>query len=228
MNTIAVAIDGPSGAGKSTIARAAAKALGFVYVDTGAMYRTIGLAVSRQGIAIGEPEKVLPLLSDSLRIELAYDDEGVQHVLLCGEDVSSLIRTPEMSMYASFVSAIPEVRAFLLETQRGMARTNNVIMDGRDIGTVILPDARVKIFLTASAQARAQRRLLELQEKGETVTFEEVLSDMVQRDKQDAERAAAPLRQAEDAVLLDTSDLTLEQSIDAVLELIRAAGEENK
>ena len=228
MNTIAVAIDGPSGAGKSTIARAAAKALGFVYVDTGAMYRTIGLAVSRQGIAIGEPEKVLPLLSDSLRIELAYDDEGVQHVLLCGEDVSSLIRTPEMSMYASFVSAIPEVRAFLLETQRGMARTQNVIMDGRDIGTVILPDARVKIFLTASAQARAQRRLLELQEKGETVTFEEVLSDMVQRDKQDAERAAAPLRQAEDAVLLDTSDLTLEQSIDAVLELIRAAGEENK
>ena len=228
MNTIAVAIDGPSGAGKSTIARAAAKTLGFVYVDTGAMYRTIGLAVSRQGIAIGEPEKVLPLLSDSLRIELAYDDEGVQHVLLCGEDVSSLIRTPEMSMYASFVSAIPEVRAFLLETQRGMARTQNVIMDGRDIGTVILPDARVKIFLTASAQARAQRRLLELQEKGETVTFEEVLSDMVQRDKQDAERAAAPLRQAEDAVLLDTSDLTLEQSIDAVLELIRAAGEENK
>lgn len=228
MNTIAVAIDGPSGAGKSTIARAAAKALGFVYVDTGAMYRTIGLAVSRQGIAIGEPEKVLPLLSDSLRIELAYDDEGVQHVLLCGEDVSALIRTPEMSMYASFVSAIPEVRAFLLETQRGMARTQNVIMDGRDIGTVILPDARVKIFLTASAQARAQRRLLELQEKGETVTFEEVLSDMVQRDKQDAERAAAPLRQAEDAVLLDTSDLTLEQSIDAVLELIRAAGEENK
>ena len=228
MNTIAVAIDGPSGAGKSTIARAAAKALGFVYVDTGAIYRTIGLAVSRQGIAIGEPEKVLPLLSDSLRIELAYDDEGVQHVLLCGEDVSSLIRTPEMSMYASFVSAIPEVRAFLLETQRGMARTQNVIMDGRDIGTVILPDARVKIFLTASAQARAQRRLLELQEKGETVTFEEVLSDMVQRDKQDAERAAAPLRQAEDAVLLDTSDLTLEQSIDAVLELIRAAGEENK
>lgn len=227
MNTIAVAIDGPSGAGKSTIARAAAKALGFVYVDTGAMYRTIGLAVSRQGIAIGEPEKVLPLLSDGLRIELAYDDEGVQHVLLCGEDVSSLIRTPEMSMYASFVSAIPEVRAFLLETQRGMARTNNVIMDGRDIGTVILPDARVKIFLTASAQARAQRRLLELQEKGETVTFEEVLSDMVQRDKQDAERAAAPLRQAEDAVLLDTSDLTLEQSIDAVLELIRAAGKES-
>ena len=227
MNTIAVAIDGPSGAGKSTIARAAAKALGFVYVDTGAMYRTIGLAVSRQGIAIGEPEKVLPLLSDSLRIELAYDDEGVQHVLLCGEDVSSLIRTPEMSMYASFVSAIPEVRAFLLETQRGMARTQNVIMDGRDIGTVILPDARVKIFLTASAQARAQRRLLELQEKGETVTFEEVLSDMVQRDKQDAERAAAPLRQAEDAVLLDTSDLTLEQSIDAVLELIRAAGKES-
>ena len=228
MNTIAVAIDGPSGAGKSTIARAAAKALGFVYVDTGAMYRTIGLAVSRQGIAIGEPEKVLPMLTDSLRIELSYDAEGVQHVLLCGEDVSALIRTPEMSMYASFVSAIPEVRAFLLEAQRGMARTHNVIMDGRDIGTVILPDARVKIFLTASAQARAQRRLIELQEKGETVTFEEVLSDMQQRDRQDAERAAAPLRQAEDAVLLDTSELTLEQSIDAVLALIRTAGEEKK
>ena len=228
MNTIAVAIDGPSGAGKSTIARAAAKALGFVYVDTGAMYRTIGLAVSRQGIAIGEPEKVLPMLTDSLRIELSYDTEGVQHVLLCGEDVSPLIRTPEMSMYASFVSAIPEVRAFLLEAQRGMARTHNVIMDGRDIGTVILPDARVKIFLTASAQARAQRRLIELREKGEDVTFDEVLSDMEQRDRQDAERAAAPLRQAEDAVLLDTSELTLEQSIDAVLALIRTAGEEKK
>lgn len=228
MNHIAVAIDGPSGAGKSTIARAAAKAMGFVYVDTGAMYRTIGLAVSRRGISIGEPEKVLPMLDENVTIGLAYDDAGVQHVLLNGEDVSSLIRTPEISMYASFVSAIPEVRAFLLDTQRNLARTTSVIMDGRDIGTVILPDARVKIFLTASAEARAKRRLLELQEKGEDVTYEAVLSDMIQRDKQDSERAAAPLRQAEDAVLVDTSELTLEQSIDAVLQQIRAAVEEEK
>lgn len=228
MNHIAVAIDGPSGAGKSTIARAAAKAMGFVYVDTGAMYRTIGLAVSRQGIAIGEPDKVLPILNENLAIGLTYDDAGVQHVLLNEEDVSSQIRTPEMSMYASFVSAIPEVRAFLLDTQRNLARTTSVIMDGRDIGTVILPDARVKIFLTASAEARAKRRLLELQEKGEDVTYEAVLADMIQRDKQDSERAAAPLKQAEDAVLVDTSELTLEQSIDAVLDLIRAAVEENR
>lgn len=226
MNSVAVAIDGPSGAGKSTIARAAAKALGFVYVDTGAMYRAIGLAVSRQGIAIGEPEKVLPMLGEALRIGLTYDDSGTQHVLLNGEDVSSQIRTPEMSMYASFVSAIPEVRAFLLDAQRSMARTANVIMDGRDIGTVILPNAKVKIFLTASAEARAKRRLLELQEKGEKVVFDDVLADMIQRDKQDSERAAAPLKQAEDAVLVDTSELTLEQSIDAVLNLIRAAVED--
>ena len=227
MNTIAVAIDGPSGAGKSTIARAAAAAMGFVYVDTGAMYRAIGLAVSRQGIVIGEPEKVLPMLNEQLRIGLTYDDAGVQHVLLNGEDVSSHIRTPEISMYASFVSAIPEVRAFLLDTQRNLAKTTNVIMDGRDIGTVILPDAQVKIFLTASAQARAERRLKELQEKGETVTFDEVLSDMLQRDKQDSERATAQLRQAEDAVLVDTSDLTLEQSIESILQHIRTAVEEN-
>lgn len=219
MKPISVAIDGPSGAGKSTIARAAAKTRGFIYVDTGAMYRTIGLAAARAGVKIGEDDKVIPLL-DGMEVGLAYDDEGVQHVLLNGEDVSDLIRTPEASMYASFVSAIPAVRAFLLETQRGMARTNSVVMDGRDIGTVILPDAPVKIFLTASPEKRAERRLLELQEKGQNVTFEDVLADMIQRDKQDSERASAPLRQAEDAVLVDTSDLTLEQSIQAVLDLI--------
>ncbi|MDO4174088.1 MAG: (d)CMP kinase [Eubacteriales bacterium] len=222
MKSIAVAIDGPSGAGKSTIARAVAGRLGFVYVDTGAMYRTIGLAVCRAGVLLGETEKIPAVLDDGLKVSLKYE-AGTQHVLLNGEDVSSLIRTPEISKYASFVSAVPAVRAFLLDTQREMAKTHNVIMDGRDIGTVILPDAAVKIFLTASAQARARRRFLELQEKGETVTFDEVLADMVQRDHDDMARAAAPLRQAEDAILVDTSELTLEQSMEAVEDIIRRA-----
>lgn len=222
MKSIAVAIDGPSGAGKSTIARAAAGHLGFIYVDTGAMYRTIGLAVCRAGVQLGETEKIQPVLDAGLEVSLKYED-GVQHVLLNGEDVSGLIRTPEMSKYASFVSAVPAVRAFLLDTQREMARTHRVIMDGRDIGTVILPDAEVKIFLTASSEARARRRFIELQEKGEQVTFEEVLSDMIQRDHDDTARATAPLRQAEDAVLVDTSDLTLEQSMEAVEGVIRRA-----
>lgn len=219
----AVAIDGPSGAGKSTIARAAAGHLGFVYVDTGAMYRTIGLAACRAGVTLGDNEAVLPIL-ETIEVGLTYEN-GEQRVLLNGEDVSGLIRTPEMSKYASFVSAIPEVRAFLLETQRGMAEKHNVIMDGRDIGTVILPNAQVKIFLTASAEARAQRRCLELREKGEQVTLEEVLADMIQRDHNDSTRAAAPLKQAEDAVLVDTSALTLEESIEAVEKIIRAAAE---
>lgn len=225
MNAIAVAIDGPSGAGKSTIARAAAGHLGFVYVDTGAMYRAIGLAVFRAGVPLGEPDKILPVLEAGLKVSLKYED-GIQHVLLNGEDVSGLIRTPEMSKYASFVSAVPEVRSFLLEAQREMARTHSVIMDGRDIGTVILPDARVKIFLTASAEARAARRYLELRQKGEQVTQEEVLADMVQRDHDDETRAAAPLRRAVDAVLVDTSELTLEQSIETVEAVIRRALEE--
>lgn len=225
MRTIAVAIDGPSGAGKSTIARAAAGRLGFVYVDTGAMYRTIGLAVCRAGVQLGDTAGILPVLNGGLDVSLKYED-GVQHVLLNGEDVSGLIRTPEMSKYASFVSAVPQVRAFLLDAQRDMAKKHNVIMDGRDIGTVILPDAEVKIFLTASAEARAKRRCLELEEKGENVTLEEVLADMIQRDKNDSTRAAAPLKQAEDAVLVDTSELTLEQSMDAVEAVIRRALEE--
>ena len=219
MKTIAVAIDGPSGAGKSTIARAAAGRLGFVYVDTGAMYRTIGLAVCRAGVKLGDTDGILPVLESGLQVQLRYAD-SVQHVLLNGEDVSDLIRTPEMSKYASFVSAVPQVRAFLLDTQREMAKKTNVIMDGRDIGTVILPDAQVKIFLTASAEARAKRRCLELQQKGEQVTLEAVLADMIQRDRDDSTRAAAPLRQAEDAVLVDTSELTLEQSIEAVISVI--------
>lgn len=222
MKPIAVAIDGPSGAGKSTIARATAGHLGFVYVDTGAMYRTIGLAVCRAGVALGDVSAILPVLRAKLEVCLNYKN-GIQHVLLNGEDVSEQIRTPEMSKYASFVSAVPEVRAFLLDTQRHIAQTSSVIMDGRDIGTVILPDAQVKIFLTASPEARACRRCLELQQRGETVTFDAVLSDMLQRDHDDSTRAAAPLRQAEDAVLVDTSELTLEQSIEAVEEIVRRA-----
>lgn len=225
MKAIAVAIDGPSGAGKSTIARAAAQHLGFVYVDTGAMYRTIGLAAYRAGIELKNNDAVIPLLSE-ITVGLRYEN-GEQRVLLNEEDVSDKIRTPEMSKYASFVSAIPQVRAFLLDTQRNMAKKYNVIMDGRDIGTVILPDAQVKIFLTASAEARAQRRYLELQQKGENTTLEEVLADMIRRDHDDSTRAEAPLKQADDAVRIDTSELTLEQSIKAVEDMIRRGMGEN-
>ena len=219
MKQFAVAIDGPSGAGKSTIAKAVAAKLAIVYVDTGALYRTIGLAVQRRGISMDDNAGILSVLPE-IRVELTYRD-GSQCVLLDGEDVSGLIRTPEISMYASKVSALPAVRAFLLDLQRDMARTHSVVMDGRDIGTVILPDAEVKIFLTASDEKRAERRWLELREKGEEVTVEDVLSDMRRRDAQDSSRAAAPLRQAEDAVLVDTSALTLEESIQAVLDVIR-------
>lgn len=214
----AVAIDGPSGAGKSTIAKAVAAKLSIVYVDTGALYRTIGLAVQRRGISMEDAAGILSVLPQ-IRVELVYRG-GSQRVLLDGEDVSGLIRTPEISMYASKVSALPAVRAFLLDLQREMAREHSVVMDGRDIGTVILPDAEVKIFLTASDEKRAERRWHELCEKGEQVTVEDVLSDMRRRDAQDSTRAAAPLRQAEDAVLVDTSTLSLEESIQAVLDVI--------
>lgn len=218
MEYISVAIDGPSGAGKSTVARAAAARLGFVYVDTGAMYRSIGLAVCRRGIDENDTAGILGTLP-GLQIALQYE-EGTQHVLLNGEDVSDAIRTPQIAQYASKVSAVPEVRKFLLDMQRDMAKKNHIIMDGRDIGTVILPDAPVKIFLTASAACRAERRFKELQEKGQQVTFDGVLADIVRRDLQDSSRPVAPLKQADDAVLLDTSELTLEQSIDAVLQII--------
>lgn len=221
---IAVAIDGPAGAGKSTIARAAAKQLGFIYVDTGALYRTIGLAAYRRGIAGTDTEKIIRMLSQ-ITVGLQHQ-EGVQSVLLNGEDVSSDIRTPQISIYASQVSAIPEVRAYLLDLQRQMAQKQSVIMDGRDIGTIILPHAQVKIFLTASVQARAERRCAELREKGEQVTVQEVLADIQTRDEKDCSRSAAPLRQAEDAVCVDTSALTLEQSIAAVLQVIRSVLEE--
>ena len=219
MEYISVAIDGPSGAGKSTVARAVAARMGYVYVDTGAMYRAIGLAVYRRGIT-GEDTAGIIASLPTVDISLAYQD-GMQHVLLNGEDVSEAIRTPEIAQYASKVSAVPEVRRFLLDVQRDMAKNSNILMDGRDIGTVILPDAPVKIFLTASEKTRAERRYRELKEKGQQVTLEGVLADIQARDRQDTTRAVAPLRQADDAVLLDTSALDLEQSIAAVLRIIR-------
>lgn len=214
-----VAIDGPSGAGKSTIARAAAARFGFIYVDTGAIYRTVGLAAARAGLPLGAEQDVLRLLPE-LDIRFGYGEDGAQHMYLNGEDVSGLIRTPEISMRASEVSAMPEVRAYLLDMQRRMAESQSVIMDGRDIGTVVLPGADLKIFLTASAEKRAERRYRELLDKGETVCLEQVLADMIERDRNDSSRSAAPLRKSEDAVEVDTSELTLEESIDMVCGLI--------
>ena len=215
---ISVAIDGPAGAGKSTIAKHAAKNTGFIYVDTGAIYRTISLFMLRQGFTPEDADQIAEALPQA-RVELKFID-GTQHVLLCGEDVSEAIRTPEVSMATSKMSAIPAVRAYLLDLQKDMAKHYNVIMDGRDIGTVVLPDAQIKLFLTASAEERAKRRFIELQEKQTETTFEEVLRDIQQRDYQDSHREVAPLKPAEDAETLDTSDLTLEESIDAVTKRI--------
>ena len=220
MSTIRVAIDGPSGAGKSTLARAAAAALGFLYVDTGAIYRTVGLSARDENVDPGDEPAVAAMLP-SLRVELRYDEAGRQRMLLNGRDVSEEIRLPEISRYASAVSALPVVRAYLMETQRELARKHSVIMDGRDIGTVVLPDAEVKVFLTASAQARAERRCRELEERGTPQPFEEVLRDIEDRDFRDTHREAAPLRRAEDAALLDTSALDFRQSLEALLEIIR-------
>lgn len=216
---ISIAIDGPSGAGKSTISRKAAEKFGFIYVDTGAIYRTIGLATKIRGVSLDDTAAVVALLP-TLEIELKYNDAGEQHMYLDGNDVSRDIRLPEVSMLASKVSAIPEVRAFLVDMQRGMAEKYDVIMDGRDIGTVILPNADLKIFLTADVRDRARRRYEELRAKGMEKPFDEVLAEMEQRDEQDTQRAAAPLKAAEDAVLLDTSGNTLEESIDEVCRLI--------
>lgn len=215
-----VAVDGPSGAGKSTLAKAAATQLGIVYVDTGAIYRSIGYYVYCKGIDPKDAAAVIAVLPE-MEIQMCYGEDGVQHMILNGEDVSQQIRLPEMSMYASAVSAIPEVRAFLLEMQRQMARSTSVIMDGRDIGTVVLPQADVKIFLTAAAEVRALRRMKELEQRGTPQAFEEVLQQIEKRDWDDSHRAAAPLRQAEDAVLLDTSELTFDESLAAMLEIIR-------
>ena len=215
---INVAIDGPAGAGKSTIAKAAAKELGFIYVDTGALYRAVAYNAVKTG-AIDDEQKIIDMLA-STKVELKYVN-GVQAVYLNGDDVSAFIRTPEISMGASKVSAIPQVRAFLLNLQREIAKTNNVIMDGRDIATVVLPDAEVKIFLFASPECRAERRYKELVEKGENVSFDDVLKDVNQRDYQDSHREIAPLKPSEESIMADTSELTLQESIDLIVNTIK-------
>jgi len=215
-----IALDGPSGAGKSSLARAIAKKLHIVYVDTGALYRSIGLFVRHADVDPKDAAAVEALLP-SITLEMKFEN-GEQHIYLCGEDVGDRIRTPEISMYASAVSAIPAVRTFLLDTQRSIAEKTDVIMDGRDIGTVILPDAEVKIFLTASPEARAKRRTLELEAKGIAATYEEVLADMKERDNNDSTRKTAPAIPAEDAVFLDNSDLTAEETVQAALKIIAA------
>ena len=215
-----VAVDGPSGAGKSTLAKAIAAELHILYVDTGAIYRTIGCYARHQGVDAADTQAVIGLLPQ-VKIEMRYDAQGLQHMLLHGEDVTQEIRLPEMSLYASAVSAIPEVRSFLLEMQRDFARKSSVIMDGRDIGTVVLPDADVKIFLQADVAVRARRREKELRERGTPRPFEQVLAEMKERDYNDTHRAAAPLRAAEDAIVVDTSDLDFQQSKEKLLEIIR-------
>lgn len=215
-----VAVDGPSGAGKSTLAKAIAAELHILYVDTGAIYRTIGCYARRQGVDAADTQAVIALLP-RIEIGMRYDENGLQHMLLHGEDVTREIRLPEMSLYASAVSAIPEVRSFLLEMQRDFARRSSVIMDGRDIGTVVLPDADVKIFLQADVEVRARRREKELIERGTPRPFEQVLAEMKERDYNDIHRAAAPLRPAEDAVVVDTSNLDFQQSKEELLKIIR-------
>ena len=220
MSYKSIAIDGPAGAGKSTLAQRAAKEIGFLYVDTGAIYRTVALKTLRAGADPENQDQVIPLL-DQMDVQMKYGSDGEQRMYLDGEDVSVAIREHQVSGLASKVSAIPAVRAFLLDFQRKQARENNVLMDGRDIGTVVLPNADVKIFLTAAAESRARRRLLELERRGQTTDFETVLRDIVQRDEQDRNRPIAPLRQAEDAVLLDTTNLNLEESLQAMLSIIK-------
>lgn len=217
--TYRIAIDGPSGAGKSTISRKVAAELGILYVDTGAIYRAVGLHMLRAGVDPSDADAVAPMLS-SVAVRLAYDARG-QRIFLGDEDVSDLIRTPDASRAASQVSAHPVVREFLLEMQRDIAKNSSCIMDGRDIGTVVLPDAELKIFLTADAEDRARRRMLELNERGTPQSFADVLRDMIERDERDKNRPTAPLRQAEDAILLDTTGNELQDSIDAVLKIVR-------
>lgn len=223
MRKIRIAIDGPSGAGKSTLARSAAEKLGFLYVDTGAIYRTIGYHIYLQGIDPADEAAVTAQLPQ-LRVEIKHGGDGLQHMLLNGRDVTVEIRLPEISQYASAVAAYPAVRAYLLEMQRQLAREHSVLMDGRDIGTVVLPEAEVKIFLTAAPEARAQRRCLELEQRGTPEPYEKVLEDICRRDWDDSHRAIAPLRQAEDAAVLDTTELTFSQSEEALVALIRERG----
>ena len=216
---ISVAIDAPAGAGKSTLAKAAAAELGYIYIDTGALYRAVALACIKNEVSIGDEDAVKALLPET-DIRLVFFN-GEQHILLNDADVSDEIRKENVSMAASRVSAIPDVRAFLLELQRSFAKRDNVIMDGRDIGTVVLPSAQVKIFLTASPEKRARRRVLQLQEKGEQADFDKILFDIVQRDYNDSNRKTAPLKAADDAITLDTSELTLEESVDRIISIIK-------
>ncbi|MBR3752345.1 MAG: (d)CMP kinase [Ruminiclostridium sp.] len=220
MRKYSIAIDGPSGAGKSTLAKALAAKLGFLYVDTGAIYRTVGLHVARSGGDCAVESDVLARLPE-IKITMTYGDDGLQHMILNGEDVTTDIRKNEVSRYASQVSPIPGVRAFLLEMQRSMAREHSVIMDGRDIGTVVLPDADLKIFLTASVEERARRRHKELLEKGQQIDFDTVKQEIADRDYADTHRAVAPLKQAEDAVVVDTSALDLAGSLEALYTLVK-------
>lgn len=215
-----IAIDGPAGAGKSTLAKQLAKRLNYLYVDTGAMYRTVGLAAQKKGIDPNDSSKVIAMLPD-LEIRLEHGEDGNQRMKLDGEDVTETIRQPEISRYSSIVSAIPEVRSFLLDLQRMLAETNDVVMDGRDIGTAVLPNANLKIFLTASPEARAKRRYLELQAKGMEGDYQEVLEQILLRDHQDMTREASPLRQAEDAVAVDTTEYDLEESLTLLLDLVK-------
>lgn len=216
---INIAIDGPAGAGKSTLARSAAAALGFIYVDTGALYRTVGLYSIRKGYDTKDSEKVISTLPE-IEIKLGFVGTE-QRVFLNGEDVSEAIRTPEASMGASNVSAIPKVREFLFDLQKDIAKNNDCLMDGRDIGTVVLPDAQVKIFLTASPEIRAKRRYNELKEKGMDVNYDDVLDDIIKRDYQDSHREIAPLKAADDAVLLDTSDRDFDGNLNALLDIVK-------
>ena len=216
---INVALDGPSGAGKSTIAKAVAKKLEYVYVDTGAMYRSIAYYVISKGADLSDPEQIKPLLGE-ISIKLCYTEAG-QRVMLNDEDVSDKIRTPEISMGASKVSAIPEVREFLLELQKNIAKENNIIMDGRDIGTTILPNAEVKIYLTASADTRAKRRALEYEQKGEAFDLDQIRKDIIERDERDMNREISPLKQAEDAVLVDSSEMGIDDVVNAILNVYK-------
>ena len=216
---LSVAIDGPAGAGKSSLAKRCAEAFGFLYVDTGAIYRTVGLAALRAGVNPKDAEEVQRMLPD-LNIRIGYNDQREQRMLLNGEDVSEMIRLPEVSIAASDVSAYPAVRDYLMQMQRQTAEETSVIMDGRDIGTVVLPNADLKIFLTASAEERAKRRVKQLAEKGIEAEYNEVLADILYRDRQDSERETAPLRQAEDAVLLDTTELSEDESFYALSQII--------
>lgn len=220
MQERSIAIDGPAGAGKSTLARALARELGYLYVDTGAIYRTVALRAREAGADPSDPEQVAPLLED-LDLRMDYGGDGVQRMYLSGRDVTETIRENEVSALASQVAALPAVREFLLDFQRKQAREHNVVMDGRDIGTVVLPQAGVKIFLTAAPEARARRRTAELLQRGQDADFDEILREIRQRDKQDENRPVAPLRQAEDAALLDTTNLDLKGSLEALLTLVR-------